>query len=326
MKMRHFKTLLLVGMLLGFLGASPVSAQSASGGRAAFDFLNISPIARAVGLGGAYTAIGDDIGAIYYNPAGLAGLLTSEVNITYLALYQSINYEFMAFGYPVGEAIPDLGGTFAVSAALLQPGNLPRTTDQDQVVNGTGTFASGDQVFSVAYARAFGPYLQVGACANYISQQIDTASTSLFDANAGIIVLPPFDGMRVGLSLKNMGSQAAGFNLPFTLNTAISYRHYEILSEQDDGALTAEAAFPIEPIEDPVGIKVGGEYDYKWIGTRISLRAGYEFLDTALNGVGLTLGVGYGLDFGGAVLFLDYAYAPEDVFGSANRISLTTKF
>lgn len=322
----HRKHFLLAGMLLAMGSPTLSMAQNASGGRAAFDFLKISPISRAVGLGGAYTAIGDDIGSIYYNPAGLAGLLTSEMNITYLSLYQSINYEFLAFGYPLGESMPGLGGTVALSAALLQPGSLPRTNDSGVTVNGTASFSSGDQVFSIAYARDFGPYLQGGVCVNYIQQTIDTASTSLFDADAGVVILPPFDGMRVGLSLKNMGAQAAGFDLPFTLNTALSYRHYELFSGQDDGALTAEVAFPLQPIEDPVGVKVGGEYNYKWMGNRVTLRAGYEFLDTSLNGVGLTLGAGYGLDFGGAVLFLDYAYAPDDIFGSAHRISLTTKF
>ena len=67
-----------IAVLLVWLGFSPnVYSQSANSGRDAFDFLKISPIARAVGVGGAYTAIGDDIGSIYYNPAGLASLLTS---------------------------------------------------------------------------------------------------------------------------------------------------------------------------------------------------------------------------------------------------------
>jgi hypothetical protein len=58
----------------------------------------------------------------------------------------------------------------------------------------------------------------------------------------------------------------------------------------------------------------------------VTIRGGYTFLDTSLNGVGLTLGAGYGLDLSGTVLFVDYAYAPADIFGSAHRISLTTKF
>jgi len=314
-----------IGMFcLLFLTFSHSHSQTVSnGGRAAYDFLKISPISRAIAVGGAYTAMGDDVGSIYYNPAGLASVLTNELNVTYLSLYQGFNYEFLAYAYPLGESLPSVGGTVALSASMLQPGSLQRTNDFGVT---TGTFSSGDQVFSLAYARAFGPNVHVGLSVNMIQQQIDTVSSSLFDVDAGLIFLPPFDGMRVGLSLKNMGAQSSGFNLPFTANAGISYRRYEIFNEQDDGALSAEVAFPLQPIEDPVGVKVGGEYNFKWVGSRATLRAGYEFLDTSLNGVGLALGAGYGLDFGGTVLFLDYAYAPADIFGSAHRISLTTKF
>jgi hypothetical protein len=309
---------------LGF--GSNAFSQAANSGRDAFDFLKISPISRAVGIGGAYTALGDDVGSIYYNPAGLASLLTSELNITYLSLYQSMNYESFSFAYPVGEALPSVGGTIAVGVNLLQPGSLSRTNDFGVTVNGNATFSSGDQVFTLAYARAFGPSLHMGFAVNMLQQQIDTISSSLFDVSVGMVVLPPFDGMRLGVSLQNIGAQASGFNLPFNLNGGISYRRYEIFSEQDDGALTAEVSLPFQPIEDPVGVKVGAEYNFKWVGSRITIRGGYEFLNTSLSGIGLALGAGYGLDLSGAVLFLDYAYAPADIFGISNRISLTTKF
>jgi hypothetical protein len=317
------KRIIMTTLLLWGVGIVSAYSQTDNGGRAAFDFLKISPISRAIGVGGAYTALGDDVGSIYYNPAGLASVLTNELNVTYLSLYQGFNYEFLAYAYPLGESLPSIGGTIALSAGLLQPGNQQRTNDFGVT---TGTFSSGDQVFSLAYARAFGDRLHVGISANMIQQQIDTVSSSVFDMDAGIVVLPPFDGLRLGLSLKNIGSQVSSFNLPFTLNAGLSYRRYEIFSEQDDGALTAEVSFPLQPIEDPVGVKVGGEYDFKWVGSRATIRAGYEFLDSSLDGVGLALGAGYGLDFGGTVLFLDYAFAPADIFGDSNRISLTTKF
>ena len=304
-------------------GTSLAFSQTANSGRDAFDFLKISPVARAVGMGGAYTALGDDIGSIYYNPAGLASLLTSEVNFTYLSLYQGMNYEFIAFGYPLGESMPGLGGTVALSVNLLQPGSLQRTNDSGVTV---GTFSSGDQVFTLAYARPIGSSLHAGISVKMIQQQIDTVSTSLFDVDAGIVVLPPFDGMRLGFTLKHLGAQSAGFDLPLSLNAGISYRRYELFSEQDDGALTVETTFPIKPIEDRVGMKVGAEYNFKWIGSRATLRGGYTFLDKDLNGVGLTIGAGYGLDLSGTILFIDYAYAPADIFGDAHRISLTTKF
>ncbi len=317
------KRIIVAILLLWGMTYVPAYSQTDNGGRAAFDFLKISPIARAIGVGGAYTALGDDVGSIYYNPAGLASVLTNELNVTYLSIYQGINYEFLAYAYPLGESLPSIGGTIAISASLLQPGNQSRTNDFGVT---TGTFSSGDQMFSLAYARAFGDRLHVGLTVNMIQQQIDTISSSVFDMDAGMVVLPPFDGMRLGLSLKNIGSQVSSFDLPFTLNAGLSYRRYEILNEQDDGALTAEVSFPLEPIEDPVGVKVGGEYDFKWVGSRATIRAGYEFLDTSLDGVGLGIGAGYGLDFEGTVLFLDYAFAPADIFGETNRFSLTTKF
>lgn len=318
-----FKKTIISLLSLWLGGTSLAFSQTANSGRDAFDFLKISPVARAVGMGGAYTALGDDIGSIYYNPAGLASLLTSEVNFTYLSLYQGMNYEFIAFGYPLGESMPGLGGTVALSVNLLQPGSLQRTNDSGVTV---GTFSSGDQVFTLAYARPIGSSLHAGISVKMIQQQIDTVSTSLFDVDAGIVVLPPFDGMRLGFTLKHLGAQSAGFDLPLSLNAGISYRRYELFSEQDDGALTVETTFPIKPIEDRVGMKVGAEYNFKWIGSRATLRGGYTFLDKDLNGVGLTIGAGYGLDLSGTILFIDYAYAPADIFGDAHRISLTTKF
>jgi hypothetical protein len=318
-----FKRTSLALLLIWFGINSPAFSQTASGGRSAFDFLNISPISRAVGVGEAYTALGDDVGAIYYNPAGLASVLTNEFNATYLSLYQSINYEFLAFAYPLTPSLPSVGGTLGISANFLQPGSLQRTNDFGVTL---GTFSSEDQAFTLAYARSLGPSVQAGLSVKYIQQQIDTLTTSLFALDAGLVILPPFDGMRVGVALKNLGAQSVGFSLPFNLDTGISYRHYEIFSEQDDGALSVDAIFPLQPIEDQFGMRVGGEYNFKWIGNRITLRAGYTLFDNDLSGIGLTVGAGYGLDLSGAVLFLDYAFAPEDIFGVTNRISLTTKF
>ncbi len=316
-----------IALLLVCWGASSLAfSQTANGGRDAYEFLKISPIVRAVGVGGAYTALGDDVGTIYYNPAGLASLLTSELNFTYLSLYQSINYEFIAFGYPLGENLPSVGGTVGISVNFLQPGNLPRTDDTGVTVNGNGTFSSGDQVFTFAYARPFGPNVHAGISVKMIQQQIDTISSTIFAMDAGLVVLPAFDGMRIGFTLKNLGAQSSGFDLPFSLNAGISYRRYELFTEQDDAALTAETTFPLKPIEDRVGMRVGAEYNFKWVGSRVTLRGGYTFLDKDLNGVGLTLGAGYGLDLSGTVLFIDYAYAPADIFGDSHRISLTTKF
>jgi hypothetical protein len=306
-------------VLLGL--TSQTVAQT--GGRSAFEFLKISPFARAVGLGDAYTALGDDVGSIQYNPAGLASVLSNELSFTYLSLYQGVNFESIALASPLDAQLPVIGGTIAADVNIIQSGSFQRT---DDFGNPAGTFTTGDNVITLAYARSFG-MIQGGASIKFISQQIDTTQSSLFAADMGVVVTPSFEGMRVGFALKNVGAQNdQGYDLPMEFDAAISYRRYELLTEQDDGAFTAEADFPLHPIEDPVGMQVGGEYNFKWVGSRATLRAGYKFLGNDLSGVGFTIGAGYGLDLEGAVVFLDYAFAPEDIFGVSNRISLSTKF
>jgi hypothetical protein len=321
--MNLIKNIFVGFFCVSFMAFTPVWAQTANGGRDAFDFLNLSPISRAVGVGEAYSALGDDVGSVYYNPAGLASILTNEMNITYLSLYQQMNYEFIAFATPLQPAISSLGGVIALSVGMLQPGNMSRTNDSGVT---TGTFSSGDQVFTLAYAKDFSPTLHVGVSLKLLDQQIDTIQSSLFAVDAGLVVIPPSQGLRIGLEIKNLGAQASGFNLPFILAGGLSYRQYELFSDQDDGAITGDVSFPIQPIEDPVGAALGMEYNYKWIGNRASIRVGYKFQNNGLGGEGITLGAGYGLDLTGAVLFLDYAFAPADVFGDTNRLSLTTKF
>lgn len=307
--------------LLGLGGIQ--TAQAQTGGRSAFEFLKISPFARAMGMGEAYSAVGDDVASIQYNPAGLASVLTNEVDFTYLSLYQGVNFESIAAAVPLDSLVPAIGGTLAANVNLIQGGTFQRSDDAG---NPDGTFTTGDDIITLAYAKSLG-MIQLGVSGKFIQQQIDTVSSTLFAADAGLVVTPSFPGMRLGLSLKNIGAEDnSDYVLPMILDAAISYRRYELLTYQDDGMITVETDFPVHPIEDQVGMRIGGEYDFKWIGSRASLRMGYKFLDEDLSGVGFTTGVGYALDLQGAVVFLDYAFAPEDVFGVSNRISLSTKF
>ncbi len=285
--------------------------------------MKISPIARAVAVGESYTALGDDIGSIFYNPAGLASCLTSEFNFTYLKLYEGVNNEFIAFAYPLGPSVPKLGGVVAASVNLIQFGTEERTLNDGTV---QGTFSSGDNQFTLAYAREFGSYVHAGLAAKVVRQQIDTVADSKFSLDGGVVVLPPFDGMRVGVSFRNLAGKSQGFDLPLGITTGISYRQYELFGYHGDGALTVEGDFAIKPIEDRTGMRAGLEYNYKWVGARATLRGGYKFLDTDVDGVGLTVGGGFGVDVGGTILFLDYAFAPNGDFDAAHRISLTTKF
>jgi hypothetical protein len=65
--------------------------------------------ARQIGMGGAFTAIADDVNTIYYNPAGLERLKWMELSTFTGKLYEglsdnsSLGNNFMAFAYPLYE-------------------------------------------------------------------------------------------------------------------------------------------------------------------------------------------------------------------------------
>ena len=67
--------------------AGPAAALSR--GEAGADFLKIGNGVRAVAMGGSYTAIGEDIYSVYWNPAGTANLTAPESAFSYVKLYQS---------------------------------------------------------------------------------------------------------------------------------------------------------------------------------------------------------------------------------------------
>ena len=57
---------------------------------------------RAIALGGAYSALADDASAIFWNPAGLAGIGHQEIAGSYANLYAAdIKDSYLAFVLPV---------------------------------------------------------------------------------------------------------------------------------------------------------------------------------------------------------------------------------
>jgi hypothetical protein len=58
-----------------FVSLSPLRAQNLTSGA---DFLKIDSGARSQGMGGAFTAVADDVNALTWNPAGIAFLKTRK--------------------------------------------------------------------------------------------------------------------------------------------------------------------------------------------------------------------------------------------------------
>ena len=88
--MRRF---LAPALLVAALAAAPARAGKAAGA-SSLDFLNLDANARAVALGGAYTALASDANALLYNPAGLGGLKTHEATLMHNEYVQGLTQEY----------------------------------------------------------------------------------------------------------------------------------------------------------------------------------------------------------------------------------------
>ena len=81
-----------------FAGSFSSSAQ----GTTAAEFLQLGVGGRAMGLSGAYTAVADDAGALYWNPAGLAGVEKRAATFMHAAYLQSSFYDYAAYAQANG--------------------------------------------------------------------------------------------------------------------------------------------------------------------------------------------------------------------------------
>lgn len=85
------------------------SASSMVGVRAA-EFLTIPVGARAIGMGGAYSAVADDISAMWWNPAGLGFLESTELMVTVVDYTLDLTYSYLAGAVPIADGVITVGG------------------------------------------------------------------------------------------------------------------------------------------------------------------------------------------------------------------------
>jgi len=106
---------------------------SFAGVRAA-EFLTIPVGARGIGMGSAFTAVADDITAIWWNPAGLGFIENREVMVNVVDYTMDLTYSYAAFGMPIGDGNVVIGGFFG----YLDVPDMEITTVSNP--DGTGSF------------------------------------------------------------------------------------------------------------------------------------------------------------------------------------------
>jgi len=313
MKKRILKTLLWMGSLS--LAAAPCRAAET----AAASFLEVGVGARAVGMGEAAGTVMDDAGALFWNPAGLAGMGPQSAVFSHAPGIDTVSHEFAAFGINREER-----GAFALGVHSLSVGDIPRT-DENNVSLGRAT--PRDLAVSAGYAyrlagRRF-PALRgagVGAAVKYVHSKIVDSAQS-FAADAGLLS-PPLvhERLRLSLAVKNVGGKMKfdeeKEKLPASVRAGASWklkRHWVLAA---DGVFRSEG--------DPQGA-FGME---RWfpVGSRLSLAGRLGYNTRGLRGADGLAGASMGVGFLWKSLSVDYAYRFEPEEWDSQAMSVGFRF
>ena len=340
--MKIFSTFIISSSLL--LAQLDNSATITKTGTTAAQFLKIGVDARASAMGNAFTAMKGDLSSMYWNPAGLTSIGRMETMFMNSSWLAGIQFTHAAFAINLNAA-----GVIGFSMTSLSvPEDMVRTVEKP---NGTGEyFDAGDLAMNFTYARKLTDQFSIGGNIKYIRQNIWHASASSVAADLGALFVTPFNGIRLGASLSNYGSemQMTGRDQKFSIdpdpnnggNVEFVNAMYEtdkfplpllfrvglsgeiIESEKMRLSFAVDALHPNDNVE---WVNAGLEYA---VAETFFLRSGVTTLFREDSEEGLTFGGGIHYRIGESTtqIKLDYSYSAFGRLKNVQRLSLGLRF
>ncbi|MFC1512693.1 PorV/PorQ family protein [bacterium] len=315
MKLINFKRKFIILICAVSLCFIKTFAWSTASGETGMNFLKIAVGVRGIGMGEANTAVADDLGSLYWNPAGLANVKFVEMQFMYNKWFQDITSQYAAFSIPFrkhtpGNVYKNLG-TIALSVNSLTIADI-----QGYDANGaqTGKLEASDIAVGLSYAHSLSNKLQFGFTAKHLSETLDGTNAAAYCADIGLLY-KTFKGIGLGFAAQNLGTK-----IKFIEEEGLLPAAYRIGASYNRNIFAQSfliAADIVMPNDNDTYFCTGLEY---WIKDIIAFRTGFRSgLDV---GEGLRLGAG----FKTSMFLLDYAFAGFGELGDTHRISLSVRF
>ena len=306
------KTLTLTAVLGLLLIASPVFGLESEGvtgikgvkkvNIAGMQFLKIGQGARAVGMGDSYTAIADDINAIFWNGAGLTHVERFAYQANYTKWLAGTDLYSAAAVYNTHSS---RGEVLGISLITQQVDPIEETTIFQP--GGTGQFIDVNYMaVGFLYAIKFTDKFSFSAKANYVQERLYTQTTSTFTVDLGSHFHTGFRSLRVAMSFKNFGpdqksrEEAFSYLMPLTYNMGLAA---EVYGEKGDPTYLTVAAESVFPVDFEQRYHFGAEL---WFQNMIALRAGYKWNYDLEN---FAFGAGFKQTVGGQTFSVDVSYS-----------------
>lgn len=206
------------------LALASLQTSAQIGGDNVFEFVNISPSARATALGGRLlTVMDDDVNLAYFNPAVANDSMHMQVSFNHGFHLAGISNSYVAYGHHLDKWDVTLhGGIHSVNY-----GEFDMT---DVFANTQGTFEAKDIAINVGAAKQLYKRLSVGVNLKYITSQLETYTSNGIAADLGALYHNDEKQFTMGLVAKNIGTQLSTYTpdnkepFPYDMQVAISKR------------------------------------------------------------------------------------------------------
>jgi hypothetical protein len=314
-------------------------------GRYAGDFIVIGPGVRALGMGGAFSAVANDGSAIYWNAAGISQLKVSEVQVMRAYLYQNLAYyDNISYCQPLPNNV-----TIGVNWTRLTIDDIPRFSEEHLAYNvdmrsifpdlhltgnPDGYFKSADDLFQFAFSKHvhydlnFGWLFfelpldfHFGGEIKYIKRKIDNFLGKGTGFDFGLLAKTD---LSVLLDLDWAGTLSFGANFQDIGGTVITWDTES--NNEDEILFNTKIGFaihqPIPRFKSYLIMAIDKDYIYGGT-THYGMEISYKEM------VGFRLGaynknVSAGMSIKLYEINIDYAFV-TNVLGNTNRIGLRIK-
>lgn len=322
----------LAGLCLALL----LSPTLANADKYAAEFMRIGVGARALGMGGAFTAVANDASTAYWNPAGMARLEDPEILFMHAEQFGDLaTHDFFAYAQPM---MGDGGSAVGISVVRFGVDGIQSTRDAwtDRNQNGrpdpgevdvTRFRTESDVEWGVlfTYARKLNSRIDLGGNLKVIRQGlVDNTSFGM--------------GVDLGVLYRASRNVALGLRAADITTTQISWdtgtrevvtpsfvfgASYHVplpalhgdLTASVDLSTTLDGRAEVSQIgSDSASADLLGGLEY-WFSNAVAVRAGVFGEDWTAGG---------GLRY--RSLGADYAFLPHDDLGDTHRISASMRF
>lgn len=330
----RFKHLIVLGYFLVAPLANQTGMAQTVVGKYAGEFLALGVGGRALGMGGAVTALANDVTSGYWNPAGLAAINYPQLTFMHAENFGGIvGYDYAAAAIPF-----QANKSFGVSIIRLGVADIPDTravwdasrqdfTDEAKRIGVDALitrFNAADYAALFTYSVRATSALSYGINAKVIYRNIgDFASAKGIGFDVGLMYRTP-QGILLGASVQDVTttliSWSTGLN-ELIAPTAKLGAGYQLNLPYGQLLLGADGDVRFEGRKSTatgnignvsLNLRGGAEYMYQEV---VALRGGVDDVGR------LTLGAGLRL----SKLNIDYAFAKfdgADQIGNSHRISL----